>query len=260
MTKKFRVSVVMPVYNGASVIGRAIESVQAQQVPLELIVIDDCSADQTPKIVRSYQKYWETLEDKELIYIKNENNLGAAASRNIGVSQAKTPWIAFLDADDWWMPDKLTRQLALLKRTSCVLCSTARELMDSKGKSLHKVIHVKETISYKDLLFHNSVNCSSVVVRTAAIRKFPMQYEDSHEDYITWLKILKAYGPACAIDEPLLKYSYSGGSKSGNKLKSAMMTFKVYRYMDFNIVSSVLMFISYAFHGILKYAGMKESK
>ncbi len=254
------VSVIMPVRNGAGVIGRAIDSVQAQRVPLELIVINDASADDTDGIVRAYRDGWRDLADKRLVYIENRENLGAAASRNLGVSLAEAPWVAFLDADDWWTEDKLERQLKLLEREGRVLCSTARELMDAGGNSLGRVIHVRETVSYHDLLFGNSINCSSVVVRTDVMRAFPMEYEDSHEDYIAWLRILKACGPACAIDEPLLKYRMSAGSKSGNKLRSAAMTFRVYRHLGFNPVSSVFMFISYAVHGVIKYAGIKESE
>ena len=258
MKQEMKVSVVMPVYNGSAVIRQAIDSVAAQQVPLELIIVDDCSTDNTAGIVKACQMQWAGFADKSLIYMRNKKNTGAAASRNAGVLKASAPWTAFLDADDWWTPDKLMRQLEFLEETGDVLCCTARELMDVSGKSLHKIIHVKKTITYKDLLFHNSINCSSVIVRTSVIRKFPMCYEDSHEDYITWLKILKQYGQACAIDEPMLKYRFSAGSKSGNKLKSAKMTFKVYRYMGFNIICSVLMFISYAVHGVLKYTGKKQ--
>ena len=119
-----------------------------------------------------------------------------------------------MDADDWWMPKKLERQLALLKKTGLVLCSTARELMTSDGRPTGRIIHVKRRLTYHDLLYHNSINCSSVVVKREVILEFPMGYEDSHEDYITWLKILRKYGASCAIDEPLLKYRVSAGSKS----------------------------------------------
>lgn len=255
MNSELKVSVVMPVYNGASVIRQAIDSVAVQDVALELIVVDDCSTDDTALIVSECCKLWDTLSDKRLIYIKNKENMGAAASRNTGAAMAKAPWVAFLDADDWWTPDKLFRQMRLLEMTDCVLCCTGRELVNAKGESLNKVIHVKKHLVYKDLLYHNSITCSSVVVKTEVIRQFPMCYEDSHEDYITWLKILKKYEKACAVDAPLVKYRMSEGSKSGNKLKSAKMTFMVYRYMGFNMVQSVLMFISYAVHGVLKYAG-----
>ena len=90
--------------------------------------------------------------------------------------------------------------------------------------------------------------------REAAL-EFPMEHEDSHEDYIAWLKILGKYGPAAGINEPLLRYRLSAGGKSGNKLKSARMTFLVYRYMGFGKVKAAACFLSYALHGVWKYAG-----
>ena len=80
-----------------------------------------------------------------------------------------------------------------------------------------------------------------------------MEHEDSHEDYIMWLKILQKYKTACGINEPLLNYRLSNTGKSGSKLKSAKMTFKVYRYMGFGIIKSLICFCSYAVHGVLKY-------
>lgn len=80
-----------------------------------------------------------------------------------------------------------------------------------------------------------------------------MEHEDSHEDYIAWLRLLKKYGCACGVNEPLLKYRLSGKGKSGSKLKSAGMTFRVYRYMGFGWGQSLLCFVSYALHGVWKY-------
>ena len=242
------VSVIMPVYNGEKYIQKAIESVLIQKVDFELIIIDDCSTDRTGDIIARFAG-----NRSDIIVLKNEKNLGAAATRNRGIQKARGEYIAFLDADDWWMPKKLERQLALLKKTGLVLCSTARELMTSDGRPTGRIIHVKRRLTYHDLLYHNSINCSSVVVKREVILEFPMGYEDSHEDYITWLKILRKYGASCAIDEPLLTYRLSAGSKSGNKLKSAKMTYKAYRYMGFGYVKSTLCFISYAVHGVFKY-------
>jgi teichuronic acid biosynthesis glycosyltransferase TuaG len=91
-------------------------------------------------------------------------------------------------------------------------------------------------------------------MKAEVAKAFPMEHEDSHEDYILWLKILQKYGFACAVNEPLLRYRLSNTGKSGSKLHSAKMTFKVYRYMGFGTVSACLLFASYAFHGVMKYA------
>lgn len=241
------ISVVIPAYNCAGVIGRAIDSALAQKVALEILVLDDGSSDELEAVMAGYEG------NEAVRFAKNEKNLGAAATRNRGVTLARGKYVAFLDADDYWTEDKLSRQLSLMEKTGCVLCCTARELMAPEGELTGKVIPVKEQISYRELLKHNSINCSSVLILTEVAREFPMHHDDSHEDYIMWLEVLRKYETACGINEPMLKYRLSNSGKSGNKLHSAKMTFMVYRYMGFGLVKSMACFCSYAFHGVKKY-------
>lgn len=241
------VSVIMPVYNGEKYIKQAVESVYQQGISLELLVIDDGSKDRTQEVLSVY----EGREDFR--YFRNPANMGAARSRNRGVQEARGEYIAYLDADDWWEPGKLKEQMQLLEKTGYVLCSTGRELMNADGSSTGRYIPVKEKISYRDLLTHNSINCSSVVISRDVALEFPMEHDDSHEDYIMWLKVLKKYGYAAAIDRPYLKYRLSEGGKSRNKLRSAAMTYRVYRYAGYDRIRSALFFASYALHGVWKY-------
>ncbi len=248
MGQEVTVSVIMPAYQCEKTIRQAIDSALAQEVPLELIVVNDQSPDDLDTVMTRY------ASDERVRYIKNTKNLGAAASRNLGVELARGGYVAFLDADDWWAEGKLARQLAALEQTKSVLCSTGRELVTPEGQLTGRVIGVREKITYRSLLLHNCINCSSVLVRTEVAREFPMQHEDSHEDYITWLGILKKYGHAVAINEPLLKYRLSSGGKSGDKLKSARMTYWAYRYAGFGPLSAAGLFCAYAVNGVLKYA------
>lgn len=250
MTGKPLVSVVIPAYQAEKFIRQAVESVWNQDVPLELIVVDDCSFDNTQDILKVY------MERAGFHYIRNKNNMGAAASRNIGIEAAKGDFIAYLDADDWWEPGKLKVQLDTMKQTGSVICSTGRELMKSDGSSTGKKVGVASVVSYKDLLRHNSINCSSVLIKKEVAMEFPMCYDKSHEDYITWLKVLKKYGYCAGVNYPYLKYRLSEGGKSRNKLKSARMTFEVYRYMGYGRIKSGIFFLSYAIHGIIKYMGI----
>ena len=241
------VSVVMPAYNCAASIGASIESVLCQDVPLELIVVNDCSPDDLDAAMAPY------LGDERVVYVTNEENMGAARSRNRAMDMARGKYIAFLDSDDLWLPGKLEKQLAVLEESGCVLCCTARALMTPAGVDDGRVIPVTEVITYRDLLRQNSIACSSVVIRTEAAREFPMGHEDSHEDYIMWLQVLRKYGDARGINEPLLRYRLSNTGKSGSKLHSAKMTFMVYRYMGFSLPKSLLCFASYAINGVKKY-------
>lgn len=245
--KKPLVSVIMPVYNGAKYINQAVDSVYNQDVSLELIVIDDGSTDETKAVLRPYMKR------SDFRYLFNEKNMGAAGSRNRGAKEAAGKYVAFLDADDWWENGKLAEQIRVMEESGCVLCSTGRELMNSDGSSTGRYIPVKQRVTYKDLLRHNSINCSSVLLKRETALEFPMEHEDSHEDYITWLKVLKKYGNAAGINKPYLKYRLSEGGKSRNKLKSAKMTYKVYRYSGYGRMKSLLFFVSYALNGVWKY-------
>ena len=241
------VSVIMPAYRCAATIGSAVRSALVQDVPLELIIVEDCSGEDLSQVLDFCR------DDERVTLVTNDCNLGAAGSRNRGVQMAKGKYIAFLDADDQWVPGKLRRQLEVLENSDAVLCCTARELMTPEWESTGKIISVAETITYRDLLKHNPIACSSVMIRTEAAREFPMEHADSHEDYIMWLKVLRKYQKAKGINEPMLRYRLSNTGKSGSKFHSAKMTFMVYRYMGFSLPKSLLCFCSYAFHGVKKY-------
>jgi len=230
--KEIMVSVVIPTYNCGAYIQQALESVLKQSVPLEVIIIDDASSDHTKKKLDKY------LQRENIHYVKNEKNLGVCQSRNRGTALAKGKYIAFLDADDWWDASKLEKQLTCIQKNRCVLCFTGRELHDKDGKSIEKVISVNEMLTYKELLHHNSIACSSVLIKTSIAREFPMQHEEVHEDYLTWLRVLQKYGNACGVKEPLLKTRLTPKGKSRNKWKTFQMTYGVYRYLGIGKLQS----------------------
>lgn len=241
------ISVIIPVYNGAKMIRKALESALKQRMPLEIIVLDDCSKDDLDNVMAGY------LHNPVIRYVKNKENMGVATTRNRGVTMAAGKYVAFLDADDWWEEEKLKKQLECIKKSNCVLCTTGRELMTPEGVLTGRTIPVEEEVTYEQLLRHNSINCSSVLLETQVAKEFPMKHEDSHEDYIMWLEILQKYKKACGVNEPLMKYRLSSKGKSGSKWNSAKMTFKVYRYMGFGVLKSCWCFLNYAVNGIIKY-------
>ena len=249
MVGRVEVSVIIPVYNGARYIGKAIDSALAQDVALDVYVIDDCSTDDLKSVMAAYK------DDPRVKLIHNESNLGVAAGRNRGVSMSDAEYIAFLDADDWWEEGKLKEQLAAMEAAGAVLSSTARELMDPEGVSTGRIIGIRKRIELKDILRHNMISTSATCVKRDVMLAHPMEHDDSHEDYIAWISIIKEHGFAIGIDKPYLKYRLSEGGKSRNKFKSARMTFKVYRYSGFGFFSSLIHFITYAFNGVKKYYG-----
>lgn len=250
------ISVIIPAYNCEKYIGKALESVLEQNIEenIEILVIDDGSLDATKEIVAQYKKECaENISNRSILLYSNEKNSGVAETRNHGIRQAKGEYIAFLDADDWWSADKLLKQMELIKKTDAVLAYSGRELVKPDGSSTGKVISAPEKVTYKELLLTNSIPCSSAVMKTEVAREFYMCHDELHEDYIMWLKVLQKYGVAYGVNEPLVKCRLSEGGKSRNKLKSAKMHFGVYRYMKIPVWKSVLLFLSYAVNGVLKY-------
>lgn len=246
MTDK-KVSVVIPSYNSGRTIRQAVESALEQSVQVEVIIVDDGSQDDTESVLDAYS------DDSRVRIIRNECNMGVAASRNRGVKEAACPYVAFLDSDDVWLPGKLEKQLELMNRTQSVLCSTARELISETGERTGRVIQVPESVTYRQLLRGNVINCSSVLVDRQAILKYPMGNDNIHEDYICWLQMLREYGTAVAVNEPLILYRQTRNSKSGSKLSSARKTFAVYRKMGYGLVRSCIYFVCYAVNGVIKY-------
>ncbi len=247
MAEEDLVSVVIPVHNGAATIGQALDSVALQDVPTEILVVDDHSDDGLEEVLAQHAAI------PRLRLLHSTGRPGAAAARNLGVAGAQGTYTAFLDCDDWWGPGKLAAQLTVMRQTGVVLCCTGRELMNADGSSTGRVIPVKGRITYRSLLAQNCINCSSVLMRTETAREFPMEHDELHEDYILWLKILRRYGEAAGIPEPYLKYRMDPHSKSGGHLHSAKMTYQVYRYMGYGTFRSVCFFLSYAAHGVWKY-------
>ena len=186
------ISVVIPSYNGAETLFQAIDSVlcQTTKTPLEILVIDDHSTDDTLEKMGRYG------ENDRVRYIRNETNKGASASRNRGVQLAKGDYIAFLDADDYWDPEKLEKQEKALAKTGDVLCCTGRELIYDQEPEKQKIFSVPERITYKMLLRGNVIGCSSVLAKRSVLLEFPMEKDECHEDYLDWLRILKKYRPA----------------------------------------------------------------
>lgn len=246
MTDK-KVSVVIPSYNSGRTIRQAVESALEQSVQVEVIIVDDGSQDDTESVLDAYR------DDSRVRIIRNECNMGVAASRNRGVKEAACPYVAFLDSDDVWLSGKLEKQLELMNRTQSVLCSTARELISETGERTGRVIQVPESVTYRQLLRGNVINCSSVLVDRQAILKYPMGNDNIHEDYICWLQMLREYGTAVAVNEPLILYRQTRNSKSGSKLSSARKTFAVYRKMGYGLVRSCIYFVCYAVNGVIKY-------
>lgn len=133
------VSVVIPAYNCSRTLAQAIDSALAQEISMEILVLDNGSVEDLSGVMEQYRG------NPVVHYRRNEENLGASGSRNMGVEMARGSYVAFLDSDDWWEKGKLKKQLDRIEQTGDVLCATARELVTPEGRRTGRVIPVPET-------------------------------------------------------------------------------------------------------------------
>lgn len=251
------VTVVIPAYNAEKTVVQSVRSALSQTYEnIEVIVIDDCSKDRTYNILIELSR-----EDPRLKIFGNENNLGVSETRNRGVSMASGKFVAFLDSDDVWREDKIERQMALAQKyPECPLFYTGVSHMDADGEMYGYVLPVPVSIGYNKLLRQNLIICSSVLAKRDVLLQYPFRHDEMHEDFAVWLQILRDVGDARGVTEPLLCYRVASGTKSSNKLKSALMTWRVYRYVGLGVIRSLLYMPSYVITGIRKYKNISRSK
>ena len=198
-------SIIIPTYNRAYVVGRAIQSVLNQTYKnFEILVVDDGSTDNTNEIVRS-------VNDERVRYIRHEKNKGAAAARNTGIMAAKGKYIAFQDSDDEWLPEKLEKQMAAFRNASSQIgvVYTGMLRIEGDGKTYMPPPEVteKEGNIYHSLLRRSFVFTSSTVVRRECFTEVGIfdEHFPHAEDWDLWIRISKYYHFRF-IDEPLLIY------------------------------------------------------
>jgi len=254
--KKPYISVIMPAYNSAAYINDAIESVQSQSIDdWELIVIDDGSSDASFMISEN-----KASQDERIRVYQNEFNMGVSKTRNKGVSMATGEWIAFLDSDDLWAVTKLEKQLDMAQREEASFLFTGSSFINEAGVAYSGLLEVPKAVTFDDLIKENVISCSSVLIKKAIIELVPMEKDNTHEDYLAWLKVLKTGISAYGINEPLLIYRISPDSKSGNKFKSVSMTYHVYREIGLNSVAAIYYMLGYIIRKMKKYSRIKMRK
>ena len=245
------ISIIMPAYNAEKTLAQAVSSALAQTYEnFELLIIDDCSTDSTAALARSFC-------DPRIRLLRNDENSGACRTRHNGAVQARGQWLAFLDSDDAWAPDKLEKQLRLQKQRNADLVFTGSAFMNADGSPKDWMLHVPDTISYRKLLKQNLISNSSVLVRREKFLKCECLCEGLHEDFVCWLRILRDGALACGIDEPLLIYRLSPASKSGNKLKAAKMNWRAYRAAGLSVPTAAWNMVFYTVNSLRKYRHLK---
>ena len=247
------ISVIMAAYNAEKTVRQAVLSALGQTYRnLEILVVDDCSTDSTVDIVKKLAG-----KDRRIRLFRNRENKGVSYARRHALENAAGSWVAILDSDDAWMPEKLEKQIRFQKEQDAALVFTGSAFMDGNGKQIGFELHVPEEISYRQLLKQNLVSNSSVLVKKSLYEKYYVENDSLHEDFAVWLAIMKTGINAYGIDEPLIIYRITESSKSGNKLHAAKMNWNTYQYIGLNILQSCYYMVWYAMNGLLKYKNLK---
>ena len=247
------ISVIMAAYNAEKTIEQAMRSVLNQTYPhWELLVIDDCSTDRTARLVESVAS-----QDGRVRLIRNESNSGVSLTRKHGLEEAKGTWIAILDSDDAWAPEKLEKQIRLQIEKNADLLFTGSTFIDHSGHPIHWFLHAPAEVTYRQLLKQNVLSNSSALVRKELYAKHYVVGERMHEDFAVWLGILKEGRIAYGVDEPLLIYRIAKSSRSGNKLKAALMNWNTYRAVGLDPLLAAYYECWYMVKGLLKYRNLK---
>lgn len=215
------VSVIIPSYNSQKVIQRSVDSALNQTYRnIEVWVVDDGSSDDTIKILNSY-------EDKRLNIIALPENTGSPVTpRNSGILKAKGKYVAFLDSDDYWAPNKLEIQITCMRNSSSSFSCTSYLVKDVDGFS--HIRKVPPLCDFSDILILNTIGCSTVVVEKNLLSKYLFSHRRL-EDYDLWLRILQDGNNILGVDASLTTYMKSDDSRSKFNFKQAIAYFSLFR-------------------------------
>ena len=226
--KQDLVSIVTPVYHAQDYIKETLDSVLAQDYNAwEHILVVDGADDPT---ILHIQEYIEAHGDANIRLVIQETNQGAAHARNRGVKEAAGRYIAYIDADDLWRPDKLSKQLAFMEEKGAAFCFSGYEFGDENAKGTGKIVKVPETINYRQALKNTTIFTSTVVFDTKVIPKEDIRMPImKSEDTALWWKILRSGQLAYGLNENLVTYRRPAKSLSSNKLEAVRRIWNLYR-------------------------------
>jgi teichuronic acid biosynthesis glycosyltransferase TuaG len=249
-----KISVIMPAYNAGRFIEAAIRSVMAQTVTdWELLVIDDGSKDDTCAIAQALAQ-----TDDRIRFLRNEANMGVAKTRNRGFELCRGRFVALLDSDDVWHPEKLERQLRRMEETGAGLSYCSYAIVDASGEKAKPDYLVPERVDFPGLLRENVIGCSTVMMTAAGANASRFETTLHHEDYALWTKLLRDGCCAAGCTEVLVDWRWIENSRSYDKRKSAASRWKIFRdYLKLPLTTCVWAFAGYALAGVKKYFSPK---
>ena len=222
------VSIIVPVYNAEKYIEETIRHVAAQTYrDWELLLVVDGSRDRSIQVIRDYQ---EAENESRMRIIDRAENVGAARARNVGLQKATGRYIAYVDADDLWMPEKLERELQFMKEKQAAFVFSGYEFADEGGAGTGKVVHVPEQLDYRKALKNTTIFTSTVLFDTERIPRELLEMPNiKSEDTALWWKVLRNGYTAYGLDQNLVLYRRPARSLSSNKLEAIRRIWNLYR-------------------------------
>lgn len=229
MNNEDLISIVVPVYKAEKYIEKTLYAIFAQTYEnWEAVLVVDGQVDDSEKIIREVTAR-EGMEGKVQILIRGENQ-GAAKARNMGVEHANGRYITYLDADDFWVKEKLEKELKFIQEKKVGFVFTGYEFGDEEANPTGKVVHVPETLKYKEALKNTTIFTTTVMFDTTVIPKeLLVMPEVKSEDTALWWKILRQGYTAYGLDENLAVYRRPPKSLSSNKLEAIRRIWNLYR-------------------------------
>lgn len=243
------VSIITPSYNSEKYIRETVKSVQEQTYTnWEMIIVDDCSKDNSRAVLEELANE----EERVKIHFLQENS-GAAVARNTAIRLAKGKYIAFLDSDDKWKPNKLQTQLEFMQKNDYAFTFSGYDLMNEDGELLGKSVKIPESIDYQGLLKNTIIGCLTVIVDKEKVGDFQMPNIRARQDLALWLLIMKRGFKAYGLQQSLAIYRSVPGSVSSNKVNMLKKNWHVYRKIEkLNVVSASWYIFNYAFNALKK--------
>lgn len=223
------VSIIIPMFNSKPYVFEAIESVINQSFPnWELILVDDCSKDDAPDIVKN--KYGS---DARIKLIQNPANVGAGISRNVGLQNARGRFVAFLDSDDVWLPSKLEKQLEHMRLHDAAIAHTSYSYINERGEEQTGGVKASPVVNLVHNMKCTEIGTSTAMVDTAKVGKIRFSPIRNRQDFLLWVALLGQGINSYGLSDSLVRYRVRKGQVSGNKLKMLYKTFGVYLSVDF---------------------------
>ena len=246
------ISIVVPVYNAAPYIENTVQMVLQQTYQdFELILVDDCSTDNSVALL---EELLEQRKDVRLRLVKKERNQGAAAARNTGLDMASGRYIAFLDADDVWLPHRLEAGLRFMEEKKAGFVFSAYEFGDEQARGTGKIVHVPEKLTYRKALSRTVVFTTTTLFDTTLVPKELLRMPIvPSEDTATWWQILRNGHVAYGLDQVLAIYRRPAKSLSSNKLVALQRIWNLYRKQEkLGLFSSAFYFCFWALRATLR--------